>query len=612
MPISTRREEAKKAIKRRRWRKPRLTFKQILAWADEHFRQTAEWPTAKSRRVRGTLEEHWASIDVALRIGWRGLRGGDSLARLLAQYRGVRNRKGLPSYTVSQILVWADAYHTRHGEWPNAHAGPIELVPGETWMAVSMALSKGRRGLPGDTTLARLLAQRRGVRNSGQLPKLKISDILRAADEHYRATGLWPTTDTGRVAMASGETWLAIDQALRNATRGLRGDSSLARLLYRRRGVPLKSRRLPPLHVETILHWADDHHKRTGEWPDITSGPIPAAPGETWGKIANALREGKRGMAGGSSLARLLAEHRGVRNIQQLPHFTIRQILAWADAYFAQHQQWPTKASGPIADSPGDTWTGVNFGLSRGNRGLPGGSSLAQLLAERRGARNRYNKPRFSVSRILAWADAYHARTGMWPNQTSGAIAEAPREEWRDVDRALRRGLRGVRGGSSLARFLQRHRRVLPKHRRRPPLAIDDILAWADKHHEKTGHWPRQTSGKVPEAPAESWGAIDVALRVGQRGLPGGMSLGRLWAARRGARNQHSLPRFSAAQILAWADAYRQRTGQWPQVRTGSIAESPDDNWMSIDNALRLGLRGMHGGSSLRRFLLEHWGKDKG
>lgn len=603
MSLATRREAAaRKARQRRRWRKPPLYIKDILAWADEHHERIGRWPQDDSGRVRGTLEETWHRIDMALRAGVRGLPGGDSLARVLARYRGVRNRKALPPYSLKQILEWADAHRDRQGRWPLKTSGPIEAAPGETWMAVAVALRNGQRGLPGGSSLSQLLAARRGVRNKGDLPRFTLSGILRWADAHHRRSGVWPTLLSGPIADSPGDTWLAVDKSLRNGMRGFRGGSSLARLLRRHRGVPLKHRRQPPLDVESILAWADAHHQRTGEWPDATSGQILEAPGETWGKVRLALLAGKRGLKR-SSLARLLAEHRGVRNIQDLPDFTVKQILAWADSFYARHGRWPHSSSGHIEGAPGETWNAVSLALSRGTRGLRGGTSLARLLSERRGVRNHGDLPEFSTARILAWADAYQRRTGMWPKHQSGAVAEAPDETWQIVDQALRNGLRGLRGGSSLARLLKQKRGVKPKHRRLPPLSIEAILEWADAHHRRTGHWPKQTSGKVPEAPDESWMAIDNALRHGKRGLPGGLALGKLWAQYRGARNRHSVPRLTERQILAWAEAWRRRHRKWPIVRSGNIPEAPGDNWVNMDNALRLGLRALPGGSSLKRLL---------
>jgi hypothetical protein len=70
----------------------------------------------------------------------------------------------------------------------------------------------------------------------------------------------------------------------------------------------------------------------------------------------------------------------------------------------------------------------------------------------------------------------------------------------------------------------------------RPPLTVEQILAWADAHHARAGAWPACRSGPVPEAPGEAWASIDSALRHGYRGLPGGDSLARLLNRHRGRR----------------------------------------------------------------------------
>lgn len=140
---------------------PQLTIKQILVWADDHYHRMDKWPTADSGLVLVEPGENWRSVDNGLRLGLRGLPGGDSLAKLLSRRRGVRNCKALPPYTIRQILTWADAYHAKHGNWPKGSSGPIEQAPGETWTAVEVALSHGIRGLPGGDSLARLLGRRR-------------------------------------------------------------------------------------------------------------------------------------------------------------------------------------------------------------------------------------------------------------------------------------------------------------------------------------------------------------------------------------------------------------------------------------------------------------------
>src|SRR5207244_488778 len=119
---------------------------------------------------------------------------------------------------------------------------------------------------------------------------------------------------------------------------------------------PRTSRRPAPLAVAKILAWADAYHRRKGEWPKMDSGPVAESLGDTWRRLDSALRVGLRGLEGGSSLARLLAERRQVRHQGQLPPMKRKEILAWADAHHKRTGTWPTGASGPIAEAPGETW----------------------------------------------------------------------------------------------------------------------------------------------------------------------------------------------------------------------------------------------------------------
>jgi hypothetical protein len=216
------------------------------------------------------------------------------------------------------------------------------------------------------------------------------------------------------------------------------------------------------LTVRQILAWADHHHARTGRWPSQGAGRVSGSLGENWRALDVALRDGYRGLPGGSSLAQLLAQHRHTRNKKRLPPFTVRQILTWADAHFARTGRWPTRHSGPVSEALGETWAAVDAALINKCRHLTVGYSLAQLLAKHRGVRNRKALPRLRPKQILAWADDHHARTGQWPREKSGAIESAPGETWAGVNAALREGLRGLPGGTTLHRLLVKHRRSLP------------------------------------------------------------------------------------------------------------------------------------------------------
>src|SRR5262245_51979584 len=206
---------------------PNLTLQQILAWADRHYRPTSAWPIIDSGQVKGRPNEKWKRIDRALREGSRGLPGGSSLARLLERQRGVRYRQHLPQLTEKQILAWADGHHRRTGRWPNANSGLVVEARGEVWRNVDCALRDGFRGLPGDSSLARLLEAERGVRNRMNLPRLTVKQILAWAESHRRQTEKWPTIGSGPVLDAPEENWHAINLALYFGHRGLRGGSSL-------------------------------------------------------------------------------------------------------------------------------------------------------------------------------------------------------------------------------------------------------------------------------------------------------------------------------------------------------------------------------------------------
>jgi hypothetical protein len=146
--------------------KPRLTRALILEWADAHRSRTGRWPNSKSGPVEGVSGETWKGVDLALRQGWRGLRRGPSLAQLLAQVRRARNRVNLPRLTEAKILIWADEHYRLTGAWPTQNSGPVAGAVQETWGAITSALRDGYRGLPGGTTLARLLNAKR--RRRGQ------------------------------------------------------------------------------------------------------------------------------------------------------------------------------------------------------------------------------------------------------------------------------------------------------------------------------------------------------------------------------------------------------------------------------------------------------------
>lgn len=585
---------------------PTLSNSLILGWVDCYRRQTGGWPHADAGTIEGTQHETWLTVDHALRDGTRGLAGGSSLAQLLDAERDVPNRLARPRLTVKKILRWADAHHRRTGRWPTPHSGEIRNVRHETWSTVAAALASAGRGLPAGLTLPRLLHEQRGVRYQPTLQPISPADMLRWADTHRKRTGGWPHLNSGDIPGTLGETWHTIHSALSKGLRGLPGASSLARFLLEHRGVRYHLV-LPPLRIETILSWADAHHQRTGTWPKASSGPVEDAEGEEWSAVANALRAGQRGLKGSLSLARLLLRKRGVRHHLAASRLSVSRILRWADDHHARTGFWPSKESGPIHSAPGEVWSAVGTALDRGLRGLPGRSTLAQLLAEHRNVRNPRGLAPLTVGQILRWADAHYQRTGSWPKKESGPVVDAPGETWKAIAMALIQRGRGLKRGGTLARLLARER-GLRNHMALPPLSEAQVLAWADAHHQRAGSWPQANAGAIPVAPGEFWQAVDAALRQGHRGLPGGSSLRKLLAKHRGVRNPAALAPLTLDQILAWAEAHHEKTGRWPKRTSGIVEHVPGETWRLVNVALAQGLRGLPRGLSLARLLTQYRG----
>lgn len=282
---------------------------------------------------------------------------------------------------------------------------------------------------------------------------LTIHQILIWADDYRARHGTWPRANCGRIPSTDGTTWCAVDSALRTGGRGLRLRSSLSKLLAARRNVRHR-RALPRLKLGLILTWGDAYFKAHGRWPDAASGPIPDSGGESWRTVADALERGERGLAKKTTLAQLFAQHRGRRNHMALAPLRIDEILGWADRHSRKTGRWPKHNSGPVTAAAGETWSAVNMALAQGLRGLPGGSSLIQLLIQHRGLRSCGYRPPLKRAQIRAWAREYRREHGKPPSKTSGPIPNSDGETWTAVSMALRKGLRGLPGGETLREFL--------------------------------------------------------------------------------------------------------------------------------------------------------------
>ena len=494
-----------------------LTIERILLWADDHKARTGEWPSQTSGAIPET-EETWAGINHALERGHRGLKTQRcSIAQLLEDYRGVRNRSSLPPLTEAMILGHADKHFASNGSWPTKDSGAIEGTK-DTWSGISIALRNGARGLRRKVSLADLLWEKRGVPNKANRPKLTVAQILQWMDEHKRRTRQWPNQTSGQV-YGTSETWRGINSALAKGMRGLEGGSSIVQLLVEHRDV--KTRFWDDsLTVTDILLWCDQFFERESRWPKSSDGDIPGTP-YTWLTVDNKLRTGWTRHPHSSSLPRLLNEKRGYRHRHRLPPLTREIIISLANQYFRREGRWPTTESGEIPGT-GETWQRINAALAQGQRGFPGGDSLPRFLHRELGVVHRLASARLSVRRILGWVDEHKTRFGKFPT-IHDKRSPAPGESWMAINAALERGSRGLPGASSLPKLLADHRGAA-RGIHRPRLKLATIATWARKHHKSTGQWPTEGAGEVIGTD-ERWDNIAQCVRLGLRGCPRGWTL---------------------------------------------------------------------------------------
>ncbi len=203
----------------------------ILRWADAHYRRTGRWPTSASGKIRGAPGDTWKKINTALKHGYRGLNGRNSLSRLLALHRGKKPRARKSELNEALIWKWARAHKRANGSWPGPRDESVGGQPGENWRSIDLCLRQGHRGLPGGDRLL-LLVERRSGRPAGvRKEPLDVPRILRWARAHRRRTGELPRLTSGAVQESPCDSWRAIDGALRSGWRGLPGGQSLSRVL---------------------------------------------------------------------------------------------------------------------------------------------------------------------------------------------------------------------------------------------------------------------------------------------------------------------------------------------------------------------------------------------
>ena len=151
--------------------------------------------------------------------------------------------------------------------------------------------------------------------------------------------------------------------------------------------------------------------------------------------------------------------------------------------------------------------------------------------------------------------------------------------------------------------------RIVRRFRANKMLTEDLIWGWMKLYFITNGKYPSVKTNESPET-GEEWRNIDSSLRIGNRGLRGGSSIAMLKSQRTGVKSVRRTSMLKESIVFRWMKRYCKEKGHWP--RQSSMELSPEGStWCSVNSALQVGVRGLAGGSSLKKLRLKFNGLDK-
>ena len=365
---------------------------------------------------------------------------------------------------------------------------------------------------------------------------------------------------------------------------------------------------LKPLAIAKILRLADAWYEKYETWPKKSSGNVLSLENLTWSKIDKQLQRTDWG-----SFANLLFLKRDVRHHLKQDKLTIHQIIEWAKDHFGKTKEWPTYKSGNVLAEPSENWSAIRSNLVAGGRGLPKGLSVEKVLFDELGVVGVRAGKKLTEQRVLTFALMHYEETGSYPTESSDWILDG-KDSWPTISFALNQGLRGLPGGSSLAKLLQAHNLKANPHERDYP-SKDEIVDAAEIYQALAidNKLPTKESGSFlnPKYLDLSWGAINSAITRGAIEDVQAKTLADLWVLEFDYRNVNDLGKLTECQILQWCDIYQSQHPDelLPSNQSESIPEMGTETFMGIDTAIRENRRGLQGLVSLDNLLFKKRGK---
>ena len=116
----------------------------------------------------------------------------------------------------------------------------------------------------------------------------------------------------------------------------------------------------------------------------------------------------------------------------------------------------------------------------------------------------------------------------------------------------------------------------------------------------KLGKWPSNGKGII-EGTTRTWAAVDMCLKNGRLGLPKGLSISMILELHRDYIPRNKRPNLTVDQISDWLCKHHKKYGTWPTNKSSGCVLDGETTWGAVERALRVGGRGLPGGSSLSK-----------
>jgi hypothetical protein len=284
------------------------------------------------------------------------------------------------SLTEEKIIGFVKSFYKVHGRYPAAHTKENDGLPeGYTWITIDSALTHCSQGITAKSSIAKLISKHLGVRYKGDLPDFSEEKIVEWAKKYFLVHNKYPSIRTKPSDwLPEGETWIALDIALKRGTRGLPGGSSVAKLFEKYFGIRNKTN-IPKISEQCIIDYMIVFKDKYGYFPHAHSKENEMLPsGESWHGFDKALRNARRGLTK-TTLASLKEKYFGIKNILTLTKLFEKQITKWVIEHYNKYGEYPSKKTEINSLPNGECWRKLEADLAQGHRGLPGNNSLAKI-----------------------------------------------------------------------------------------------------------------------------------------------------------------------------------------------------------------------------------------